>query len=107
MSLAHTVHEIALNSGARGLLIDVPGAGEMYMLFSFTLDGTNATNLDKLQAPHILEHLVCNEPEPYATLEQFNQEFTKLGAYNNASTSDERIEYVYDSADMEWERILG
>lgn len=33
-------------------------------------------------------------------------EFTKNGAYHNASTSDMSMDYVADCADFEWDRIF-
>jgi predicted Zn-dependent peptidase len=44
--------------------------------------------------------------EKFASMEAFSQEFSRNGAYSNASTFDTNMHYYADCAQFEWERIL-
>jgi predicted Zn-dependent peptidase len=101
----HTVEEIRLKNGARGLLIDVPGATTMSMQFHFRAGNRYARSKEIEQVAHIMEHMAFGANARYST-EQFEFEFTKNGAYRNAYTSDMSMVYEADCADFEWDRIL-
>ncbi|MEI6850487.1 MAG: pitrilysin family protein [Candidatus Saccharibacteria bacterium] len=101
----HTVEEIRLKNGARGLLIDVPGATTMSMQFQFRAGNRYAKSKDIEQVAHIMEHMAFGTNARYNT-EQFEFEFTKNGAYRNAYTSDLSMVYDADCADFEWDRII-
>jgi predicted Zn-dependent peptidase len=103
--LKHTVTEIELNNGAKGLLIDVPGATVMDFEFNFRA-GEYLVERGKWEVPHLMEHVLlgANEFIPKARL--FQAEFEKNGAGNNASTGLYHITYEAECADFEWERIL-
>ncbi len=103
--MKHTVTEIELDNGAKGLLIDVPGATVMDFEFNFRA-GEYLVDRTKWEVPHLMEHVLlgANEFIPKARL--FQAEFEKNGAGNNASTGLYHITYEAECADFEWQRIL-
>jgi len=103
--MKHTVAEIELNNGAKGLLVDVPGATVMDFEFNFRA-GEYLVDRSKWEVPHLMEHVLlgANELIPKARL--FQAEFEKNGAGNNASTGLYHITYEAECADFEWQRIL-
>jgi predicted Zn-dependent peptidase len=103
--MKHTVTEIELNNGAKGLLVDVPGATVMDFEFNFRA-GEYLVDKTKWEVPHLMEHVLlgANEFIPKARL--FQAEFEKNGAGNNASTGLYHITYEAECADFEWQRIL-
>jgi zinc protease len=103
--MKHTVTEIELNNGAKGLLINVPGATVMDLEFNFRA-GEYLVEPAKWEVPHLMEHVLlgANEYIPKARL--FQAEFEKNGAGNNASTGLYHITYEAECADFEWQRIL-
>ncbi|MFO0920313.1 MAG: pitrilysin family protein [Candidatus Saccharimonadales bacterium] len=102
--MKHTVSEVKLGNGARGLLINVPDASVMSFLINFRA-GEYLVEKDKWETPHLMEHVLlgANELIPKARL--FQAEFEKNGAYSNASTSSYDIVYEAECADFEWDRI--
>ncbi len=102
--MKHTVSELSLKNGAKGLLIHVPDAS----VFTFELNfraGEYLVPLAKWETPHLMEHVLlgANELLPKASL--FHSEFEKNGAYCNASTGSYEITYEAECADFEWDRI--
>lgn len=102
----HTVEEVRLKNGARGLLIDVPGATVMSMQFHFRAGNRYTKSKDIEQVAHIMEHMAFGANARYKSEHEFESEFTKNGAYRNAYTSDLSMVYEADCADFEWDRIL-
>ena len=102
----HTVEEVKLKNGARGLFIDVPGATVMSMQFQFRAGNRYAKSKDIEQVAHIMEHMAFGANDQYRSEAAFEAEFTKNGAYHNAYTSDFAMVYEADCADFEWSRIL-
>jgi len=102
----HTVEEMRLKNGARGLLIDVPGATTMSMQFHFRAGNRYAKSKDIEQVAHIMEHMAFGANARFKNESDFEFEFTKNGAYRNAYTSDLSMVYEADCADFEWDRIL-
>lgn len=102
----HTVEEVKLKNGAKGLLIDVPGATVMSMQFQFRAGNRYAKNNDIEQVAHIMEHMAFGANARFKSEKAFEAEFTKNGAYHNAYTSDLSMVYEADCADFEWDRIL-
>ncbi len=102
----HTVEEVKLKNGARGLLINVPGATVMSMQFHFRAGNRYAKSKDIEQVAHIMEHMAFGANAQYRSEAAFEAEFTKNGAYHNAYTSDLAMVYEADCADFEWDRIL-
>lgn len=104
--MKHTVQEIILKNGARGLLIDVPGATMMSMEFQFRAGDRYAKSQDIEQVAHIMEHMSQGSNAKYKSASEFEYEFTKNGAYRNAYTSDLSMVYEAQCADFEWDRVL-
>ena len=102
----HTVEEVKLKNGARGLFIDVPGATVMSMQFQFRAGNRYAKSKEIEQVAHIMEHMAFGANDQYRSEAAFEAEFTKNGAYHNAYTSDFAMVYEADCADFEWSRIL-
>ena len=105
--MKHSVEEVRLKNGARGLLIDVPGATVMSMQFHFRAGNRYAKSKDIEQVAHIMEHMAFGANARYHSESAFEAEFTKNGAYHNAYTSDFAMVYEADCADFEWDRILA
>lgn len=102
----HSVEEVKLKNGARGLLINVPGATVMSMQFHFRAGNRYAKDKDIEQVAHIMEHMAFGANGLFRSEKAFEAEFTKNGAYHNAYTSDFAMVYEADCADFEWDRIL-
>ncbi len=102
----HTVEEIKLKNGARGLFINVPGATVMSMQFQFRAGNRYAKRADIQQVAHIMEHMAFGANARFKSEHDFESDFTKNGAYHNAYTSDLSMVYESDCADFEWDRIL-
>ncbi|HEY1085171.1 MAG TPA: pitrilysin family protein [Candidatus Saccharimonadales bacterium] len=104
--MKHTTSEVKLKNGARGLLIDVPGATVMSFQFQFRAGNRYVKHKDIYETAHIMEHMAFGANAKYKSEHEYEAEFTKNGAYHNAYTSDLSMVYVADCADFEWERIL-
>lgn len=104
--MKHTVEEVRLKSGARGLLIDVPGATVMSFQFQFRAGSRYTASEEIYETAHIMEHMAFGANARFKSEHEFEAEFTKNGAYHNAYTSDMSMVYVADCADFEWDRIF-
>lgn len=104
--MKHTVTEVRLSNGARGLLIDVPGATVMSFQFQFRAGNRYVKSKDIYETAHVMEHMAFGANADFKNEQSYEAEFTKNGAYHNAWTSDLSMVYVADCADFEWERIL-
>lgn len=104
--MKHTVEEVRLKNGARGLLIDIPGATVMSFQFQFRAGSRYAASHDIYETAHIMEHMAFGANAQFKSEHEFEAEFTKNGAYHNAYTSDLSMVYLADCADFEWDRIL-
>src|ERR1700761_7663077 len=102
----HTVEEVRLKNGARGLLIDVPGATVMSMQFQFRAGNRYAKSKDIEEVAHLMEHMAFGANARFKNEHAFEAEFTKTGANHNAYTSDFSMVYEADCADFEWDRVL-
>jgi predicted Zn-dependent peptidase len=105
--MRHTVEEVRLKNGARGLLIDVPGATVMSFQFQFRAGNRYVRNKEIYETAHIMEHMAFGANAQFKSEHAYEAEFTKNGAYHNAYTSDLSMVYVADCADFEWERIFA
>jgi predicted Zn-dependent peptidase len=103
--MKHTVTEIQLNNGAKGLLVNVPGATVMDFEFNFRA-GEYLVDRGKWEVPHLMEHVLLGANEFIPKARTFQAEFEKNGAGNNASTGLYHITYEAECADFEWQRIL-
>lgn len=104
--MKHTVSEVELKNGARGLLIDVPGATVMSFQFHFRAGNRFARDKSIEQTAHIMEHMAFGANSKFGDAHAYEAEFTRNGAYHNAYTTDFSMVYHGDCADFEWERIL-
>ncbi|MEI7838622.1 MAG: insulinase family protein [bacterium] len=103
--MKHVVSQLKLDSGAEGLIINVPDASVMTFELSFRA-GEYLVEESKWETPHLMEHLLLGANEFIPKARAFQAEFEKNGAYNNASTNAYDITYEAECADFEWERIL-
>ena len=55
--MKHSVEEITLKNGAKGLLVDVPGASVMATRIQFRAGMMYAKKKDVYEIPHLVEHL--------------------------------------------------
>jgi predicted Zn-dependent peptidase len=104
--MQHTTTEIRLKNGARGLLIDIPGATVMSFQFQFRAGNRYVKGKDIYETAHLMEHMAFGANAQFKNEHAYEAEFTKNGAYHNAYTSDLSMVYVADCADFEWDRIL-
>jgi predicted Zn-dependent peptidase len=104
--MKHSVEEVVLHNGSRGLLIHVPNATVMSYDFEFRAGHDYCVSESTYETPHLMEHMVLGANEAYPNARIFNAELEKNGAYSNASTSSASLKYVADCADFEWERVL-
>lgn len=104
--MKHSVEVVALRNGARGLLIDIPGASVMATRIQFRAGMLYAKNKEVYEIPHLVEHLAFGANAKFKDEQAFEAEFTKNGAYHNAWTSDISVCYETECADFEWERIM-
>ena len=104
--MRHTVEEVRLKNGARGLLVNVPDATVMSFQFQFRAGSRYTRSPEIYETAHIMEHMAFGANARFENEHAFEAEFTKNGAYHNASTSDMGMSYIADCADFEWERIL-
>jgi predicted Zn-dependent peptidase len=104
--MKHSVEEIVLENGSRGLLIHVSNATVMSYDFEFRAGNEYTLKDDIYETAHLMEHMVLGANEQYPNARLFNAEIEKNGAYSNASTSSVSLKYVTDCADFEWQRVL-
>ncbi len=104
--MKHSVEEITLKNGAKGLLIDIPGASVMSTRIQFRAGMMYAKNHYVYEIPHVVEHLAFGANAKYKDEQAFEADFTKNGAYHNAWTSDISVCYETECADFEWDRIM-
>ncbi|MDO4741827.1 MAG: pitrilysin family protein [Candidatus Saccharibacteria bacterium] len=105
--MKHSVEEVELKNGARGLLINVPGASVMSTRIQFRAGMLYAKNYKVYEIPHVVEHLAFGANAKFKDEQAYEAEFTKNGAYHNAWTSDISVCYEAECADFEWDRIMG
>ena len=103
--MKHTVSELILKNGAKGLLIHVPDATVMSFELNFRA-GEYLVDSKKWETPHLMEHILLGANEQFAKARLFQAEIEKNGAYSNASTGVYDITYEAECADFEWDRIL-
>lgn len=104
--MKHSIEEIHLKSGARGLLIDAPSAGVMNIKIIFRAGNKFVRKPEIYEVAHLMEHMAFGKNAEYKDEQAYESEFTKNGAYHNAWTSDCFIAYEAECADFEWKRIL-
>lgn len=104
--MKHTVNELILKNGARGLIVDVPGAQVMSTQFHFRAGNRFVRDKSIYETAHIMEHMAFGANKRCKDAHEYEAEFTKNGAYHNAFTSDTSMVYEAECAKFEWDRIL-
>ncbi|HVS58247.1 MAG TPA: pitrilysin family protein [Candidatus Saccharimonadales bacterium] len=104
--MKHTVSEISLKNGAKGLLVHIPDASVMTFDVNFRA-GEYLVKPDKWEVPHLMEHVLLGANDMIPRARDFQAELEKNGAYSNASTGVYDITYETECADFEWDRVLG
>jgi predicted Zn-dependent peptidase len=104
--MKHSVDEIILSNGARGLLIHIPDAMVMDVYINFRA-GEYLVPRRKWETPHLMEHILLGANDKFPRARDFQAEVEKNGAYSNASTDVYDIVYETECADFEWERVMG
>ncbi len=104
--MRHSVSEVSLSSGAKGLIIHIPSASVMTFDFNFRA-GEYLVEPDKWEIPHLMEHVLLGANELIPKARDFQSELEKNGAYSNATTGVYDITYEAECADFEWQRVLG
>jgi predicted Zn-dependent peptidase len=104
--MKHTVTEIVLKNGAKGLLIHIPDATVMSFEISFRA-GEYLVDPKKWETPHLMEHILLGANELFPKARLYQAEIEKNGAYSNASTGVYDISYEAECADFEWDRVLN
>lgn len=104
--MKHTVSEVSLRNGAKGLLIHIPNASVMTFDINFRA-GEYLVPKNKWEVPHLMEHMLLGANELVPRAREFQAEIEKNGAYSNASTGVYDITYEAECADFEWDRLLG
>ena len=105
MALAHTVKEVELQNGARGLVISTPGVHAVYMTFALRA-GAQYLPAELCQVPHIIEHMAFTHPGDFPSQEAFSREFTRRAASEDASTDEVHVTYEASCSLSEYERIF-
>lgn len=104
--MKHTVTEIVLKNGAKGLLIHVADASVMSFELNFRA-GEYLVDEKKWETPHLMEHILLGANEKFAKARLFQAEIERNGAYSNASTGVYDITYEAECADFEWDRVMN
>lgn len=104
--MRHCIEEVRLKNGAKGLLVNVPGASVMATRVQFRGGLRYCKKPELYEIAHVVEHLSFGANSKYKSESAYESEFTKNGAYHNAWTSDLSICYETECADFEWDRIL-
>ena len=103
--LKHSVEEVVLKSGAKGLFIDVPDASVMSFRINFRAGDIYTPSSEKWETAHIMEHLSLGANKKYPKARDYQMELDKNGAYSNASTAQAEMIYEGECADFEWEHF--
>ncbi|MDB5175322.1 MAG: hypothetical protein JWM81_180 [Candidatus Saccharibacteria bacterium] len=103
--MKHTVTEITLATGAKGLLIHVPQASVMTFDINFRA-GEYLVDPLIWEVPHLMEHVLLGANDLHPRARDFQAELEKNGAYSNATTGVYDITYEAECADFEWKRVL-
>ena len=104
--MKHTLSQVSLKNGAKGLLVNIPDATVMTFELSFRA-GDYLVEREKWETPHLMEHVLLGANELFPKSRDFQSELEKNGAYANGSTGSYDITYEAECADFEWDRILG
>ncbi len=104
--LRHSVHELTLPHGLKGLVIDTPKTGVVVAEVSFRA-GEFLLKKEKWETAHLMEHVLLGANKYFKKARDFQAAIEQNGAYSNASTSVYDITYEVETAHFEWERVVG
>ncbi len=104
--MEHKVEEIKLKCGAKGLLIDVPGAPVAQMEIWFRGGDSYTEGGEKIEAAHLMEHLAFGANTKQASSEEVSRYVSQNGAWSNAHTSRKFLSYEIGSPDFDLKRLL-
>lgn len=104
--MEHKVEEVKLKCGAKGLLIDVPGAPVVAMEVWFRGGDAYTEYPEKMETAHIMEHLAFGANSEQASMAEVSRYVSKNGAWSNASTSRNFLSYKIGAPDFDLERLL-
>lgn len=102
----HTVQEVTLKNGLKGLVLNAPDANVVSLEISFRA-GEFLLERNKWETAHLLEHVMLGKTEGYESSRAFQADIEKNGAYSNASTSSYDVAYEIECAAFEAERVIG
>lgn len=105
--MQHSVEEVVLAGGGRGLVIDVPGAKTFSSQIIFNAGWRFSEDIKKVETAHVMEHLAFGANAKYPSRQALEEAMAKNGAYRNASTSQNLINYYIACAEFEWERMFA
>lgn len=103
--MKHSVDEVKLKNGAKGLFVHVPDATVLDVYINFRA-GEYLVEREKWEAPHLMEHVLLGANDEFPRARDFQAEVEKNGAYSNASTDVYDIIYETECADFEWDRVF-
>ena len=99
MPLKHTVQEVELSAGGKGLLVHVPDSTVVSCIIAFRAGYTYTSDRSIQQVAHLVEHIVANSKD--------SKDFSRNGANSGATTSQIDMIYSLACAQFEWRRILS
>jgi len=103
--MKHSVKEVKLSTGSKGLFVNVPGSTIVNMEFTF-MSGYDFVDKAKYEVPHSMEHMIFGANKYYKNSREFSREFGLNGALHNAYTDSVLNGYYAETANFEWERIM-
>ena len=106
VSMKHDTYERTLKSGARLVVINVPGS-PIFELETVVNSGYRFSDPVTFELPHLLEHLAFEGSKNYPDPQTFNFETERYGIYHNAWTGQYRNGYVFYGAMEYWDHIVG
>jgi predicted Zn-dependent peptidase len=104
--MKHTVEEVKLKCGAKGLLIDIPGTPVFCMEIWFRGGDYYTESRKKMEAAHLMEHLAFGANSKQPNMTEVSRYIKKNGAWFNAHTSRRFLSYEIGAPDFDWERLL-
>ncbi len=104
--MKHTVEEVKLKCGAKGLLIDVPDAPVFCMEIWFRAGDAYTEGGKKIETAHAMEHLGYGANAEHGSMSEVSRFVSKNGAYKNAHTNRRHLWYTIQCPDFDFERLL-
>ena len=77
--MKHTVTEVRLDNGSRGLLIDVPGATVMSFQFQFRAGNRYVGRKNIYETAHVMEHMSFGANAKFPSEHAYEAECAEIG----------------------------